>query len=94
MTTGRTTVDVLVAARALIEKPENWGRGMSQTRRRNQLCAGEALDRVSRGSYLGEAGDALELAMGAGIVAFNDHHNHAEVLTAFDRAIEAERSAS
>lgn len=92
-----TTLDILIGARKLIEKPENWLNRAPTGSNRN--CAATAIWKtrgskrdpdLERAGY--QAYDALADAMGVKIVAdFNDTHTHAEVLAAFDKAIEAER---
>ncbi len=99
-----TPREALIAARAKIEKPENWtqdflarsakGRKVSP-RSANAVCwcAMGALEAVCR--YGSEASigsfDALAHAMPSlyGIAEFNDTHTHSEVLAKFDEAIEA-----
>jgi hypothetical protein len=91
-----TDLDVLIAARAVIAKEENWwdgGTRMVPT----QWCALEAL---AIGGDFGDHSAALAIAReigGAGatnscIPGFNDSHTHPEVLALFDRAIEQERA--
>lgn len=87
------TVDVLIAARKLIEKPENWCRETYETDS-GAYCAVGAISRaaVPDGDY-GHALNVLEDVVGHGnIEVWNDAHTHAEVLAAFDAAIAAERA--
>jgi hypothetical protein len=88
--TELTARDVLVAARKLIEKPENWVQGVYRVSCEYGMayCADGALNAVSPGNPEG-AYTALKAAMKSpvGVVYFNDHHTHAEVLAAFDKAI-------
>jgi hypothetical protein len=90
----------LIDARRRIEKRANW----SQKPRfgvGGPLCAEMAIDRAIGSTF--EAGMAAKNALidaigrkhdgvGMQIIAFNDSHSHAEVLAAFDRAIDAERA--
>ncbi len=77
--------DVLRAARAKIEKPENWCQG--SFRNGHAYCALGAVRESSYGviRYI-EACDVLERLAGP-IPKYNDSHTHAEVLSLFDRAI-------
>jgi hypothetical protein len=99
-----STVEVLQKARALIEKPRRWTRHtFARTRwlrlptrdrgcKAYAFCAFGAVSRAGMacGSVSGEASayGALLCVMGPSIVKFNDTHTHAEVLAAFDKAIE------
>lgn len=97
-----TTREILVAARKLIEKPENWcqadyaldktGKSVSCFADEGPdacaFCSSGAIFRVAIDSpLLPDARMALVQAMDADIAYFNDKHTHAEVLAAFDRAI-------
>lgn len=105
------TLDVLVKARALIEKPENWTTGAYVRNAGGseldtllhedaaRYCASGAITRaLYEGGdfdieYEDSVCDIVARAMeGDSIPAFNDSHTHAEVLAAFDKAIEAERA--
>jgi hypothetical protein len=93
---GVSVADVLRKARALIEKPENWLQG--------EYCDGDKfclLGAIAKVQELPEykseetpayfAVKAAVRALDPGTVfphRFNDTHTHAEVLAAFDRAIE------
>lgn len=94
--TPKTALQILIAARALIEKPENWCKGEYQ--KGDACCALGAIHRVKNEnpcvfSDSGPEYSALCIAMdGASINYFNDIHTHAEVIAAFDKAIEAERA--
>jgi hypothetical protein len=93
----------LRAARALIEDPKHWtqgsygldssGHGVS-TRRINEavcFCSWGALVRVGIDVIGGRSAEERYLDMGMGnrgVGNFNDTHTHAEVLAAFDKAIE------
>lgn len=99
--TPRTAVDILRAARELIAEPKAWtqrafGRdedGMCCDSLHPDAvcwCAGGALTKAANGHGLirSKAREQLYAAIGcADIVDFNDEHTHAEVLSAFDRAI-------
>ena len=89
-----STLDVLLAARKLIERPENWCQRPSDE---THFCAMGALGKIAEGSdLLWMAQDALYGALPAGretgIANFNDTHSHTEVIALFDRAIDAERA--
>jgi hypothetical protein len=82
--------DVLVKARALIEKPENWCQKrfymIDDAGRAVAWCAVGALEEFD--PRLGCAYEALLAATGCKCISdFNDAHTHSEVLAAFDRAI-------
>jgi len=96
-----TTKEVLEAAKKRIEDPVNWGQGAKYKYgvvRPGTECAMEAVGRVlepdirrsphTTAGYQ-QAENALKAAMGESPVYFNDDHTHAEVMEAFDRAIEA-----
>lgn len=100
-----TTADTLRAARALIERPERWTQG-AMARRADGLrcrheddaacrwCTSGAVRRVAQsGEEAAAALRRLYEVMKTTPPDFNDSHTHAEILAAFDRAIEiAERS--
>jgi hypothetical protein len=89
--------EILIAARKLIEKPENWtqetsardaaGRETLPTSPRAVCwCASGAILRAGRA----DAGNALFALRSVGNIAhFNDTHTHPEVLALLDKAIEA-----
>jgi hypothetical protein len=90
-----STLDVLLAARKLIEKPENWCQYRYGTG--SAMCAEAAILRSSFASS--HSGYSALVAVcdliGAkwtDLPEFNDAHTHAEVLALFDRAIENERT--
>ena len=96
-----TTADTLRAARALIEQPERWTQNAYARDDSRQpcsptdliatcWCATGAISRVSRWSITNEnkAWDTLNFITGVSVARFNDSRTHAEVLAAFDRAIE------
>lgn len=70
--------DYLVAARRLIEKPENWTQD------------DYAKDANGEGTCTGDPSTVSRCALGdqQSIASFNDSHNHAQVLALFDKAIE------
>lgn len=79
--------DVLVAARQKIERPEKWGQGFGADRP-GTMCAADAILATSKKFYR-PCCMAIIAATGAyNVTSFNDTHTHAEVLAAFDRAIE------
>ncbi len=100
------TNELLIEARRLIEKPENW---LQRTYARDtdgtpvpdtdpsacRFCSKGALYAAAFRNRVDEdeedkASKALDAAVGGRpFVKFNDTHTHAEVLAAFDRAIEA-----
>lgn len=93
------TVDVLIAARALIEKPENWAQGINARLSSPPHCAGAALIKAKTGERLEDdalaaAFQALRPAISGDIVQWNDTpgRTHSEVLAAFDKAIAAEQA--
>lgn len=78
--------EVLIAARKLIEKEENWCQGAWN--RYGRHCAhGAILAATDDGDLMEAATDAFEGAAGWPILGFNDRSTHAEVLAAFDKAI-------
>lgn len=89
----------LVKARALIADPAKWGQGMRCTRPSFETCcAAEALDAASEVSPARrEAYRLLHQAVGLNhnvwgvLIDWNDapERTHADVLGAFDKAIEA-----
>ena len=94
--------DVLIAARKLIEKPEDWwpGVGRATPYHRYGPCAANAICQV--GNLYEHCERPIELLAAAmngesfdryralpTIFKFNDTHTHAEVLDAFSRAIAA-----
>lgn len=101
-----TTLEVLVAARKLIEKPENWLRNEVEVRRpdgSDAFCAVGAICKVARAQTPNITFAILDVLAGvmpgaevhllsANVLGkFNDTHSHAEVLALFDRAIESEQ---
>lgn len=99
-----TVKEVLIAARAKIEKPENW---TQKAYARDNLgfkvmpsddgavcfCAAGALRSLRDLTYIVKENSwyALVTEMGTQTVSFfNDRHTHDQVLHAFDRAIAAQ----
>jgi hypothetical protein len=93
---AKSTQEILIAAKALIDTPEKWGKGA--WRSKGCFCAIgavlEAQGMTGRAAY----GGASELALmdvlprGIGSVEdFNDRPStiHADIMALFDRAIEA-----
>ncbi len=92
---------ILAMARKLIERPEDWCQRYSQGQ---SICAVHALQKASRYFNVMPDGDveayrALGVAIGVAdpecgpsIGHWNDSHTHADVLAAFDRAIENARA--
>ncbi len=80
----------LLAARKLIEVPENWACCVQEVGVPNKYCAlsaiGAAVDITAEQE---ECADALTRAVGGHVPRFNDTHTHAEVLAAYDKAISA-----
>jgi hypothetical protein len=103
MTPALSTREVLVEARRLIEDPSNWSQrkfACTETGRSCGIvspravawCAEGACVLAARRAQYGELYliDKLSEAIGNGSVSlFNDSSSHADVLAAFDRAIEA-----
>lgn len=89
-----TTLEILIAARKLIERPENWSsRGWGSGRRRCALHAIKSAAGRNKWAAQMAAERAIETTIGINCLgAFNDSHTHAEVLAAFDRATEAEKT--
>lgn len=89
---AKSTKQILIDARKLIEKPENWIQG--DFKNENGICATQSLFQSgvnSEGWFANHpAYRALRNAMGGvnQVCAYNDTHTHAEVLAAFDKAIE------
>lgn len=90
-----TVHDVLVAARKRIEMPEKWGQGDKDTQGASpKRCVFTALEEVCRGQRFMLQDDARLVFKDAVkteyVVSWNDapERTHAEVLAAFDRAIE------
>ncbi len=86
------TAIVLAAARDLIADPENWTNDPQELGARHCMasaCGHEAM-RVGYPDSFQLACHRLAKAIGTlNLPHWNDTHTHAEVLAAFDRAIEA-----
>lgn len=97
------TKENLIAARKLIEKPENWTKRYYARNKEQEevpvlsrdavcFCSIGALAKAS-GEGLGVEGNdayqALARRMGVSVSRFNDTHTHVEVLAKFDEAIAA-----
>lgn len=88
--------DDLIAAKALIDTPEKWGKGVgTYLRHSGPACAHEALRRASPTGHE-HLRRHLKLALPNGfahasVPDFNDHPSttHADIMALFDRAIEA-----
>lgn len=96
--------EILIAARALIENPNDWVRFVLARDRAGdcvlvsdtaacKFCAFGALRRIGAHKSIEAIGylrafDLLDRAMGMNIAEFNDTHSHEEVLQAFDKAIQ------
>lgn len=88
-----STRENLIAAKALIDTPEKWGKGTYEPSP-GCYCALGALDAASEGGRWTpfEVMAALTIALpdsAKDIVAFNDDPNttHADIMALFDRAI-------
>ncbi len=99
----KTTKEILVEARGYIAEPGSWTKGSfardghgnhvsKDSHRASCFCAAGAIGRAAKGSEREQHGAlrALRSAITGPITAWNDAPNrtHAEVLAAFDRAIE------
>jgi hypothetical protein len=100
--TKQTVTDILIIARKLIEKEENWTQGAyarlpdgtptdEDGPSVSCYCSLGALSKAGNFWTPQKAYDYLYAAMGSSITDFNDTHTHAEVLAAFDAAIEASK---
>ena len=91
---------VLTKARDLISSPERWTQGASARSANGcpvrvscpdavSWCALGAIEKAAgnRNEWLDEMAK-LRAVVGSSIIRFNDFHTHAEVLAAFDKAIE------
>ena len=85
---------MLIEARGLIEKKEDWTRGTLETLRGERCAVGalriatEFLDYPDAGRVAHDMLTRIAIERGfASIEAMNDHSRHEAVLMAFDRAI-------
>jgi hypothetical protein len=89
-----SVLETLIKARALIEKPEMWA-GSDSALGLGTNCATTAIGQSYAAHTAFAVANSLPTvqqgAFGA-VIDFNDTHSHAEVIAAFDRAIEAERA--
>lgn len=81
----------LIAARKLIEKPENWTQGEYRGHENGMVtyCLVGAIHYVNE-NYFDCAYEAMQKFMDMSLENFNDTHTHAEVLELLDRAITAQ----
>lgn len=97
-----TPKEILIAARAKIESPENWTRGGGRARTEGPHCSQTAIYPATAETYRDALPAMTLLASAMGIDSdqscilgliwnWNDRNErtHAEVLAAFDRAIAA-----
>lgn len=91
---NQTIHATLVIARAAIADESRWARTDSE-RTRNKLCALDAVsvacDATTKEWW--EAVSTLHYFTDHNVAWFNDTHSHAEVMRAFDRAIEYAEAA-
>jgi hypothetical protein len=103
------TLEILQKARALLEQPEGWTRGVlarDSLGRSAPVTSDDACSFCMNGAIIRAAGGfgdaawlracrAVEKAAGGDNIGFNDNprRKHADVLAAFDRAIAALSSA-
>ena len=91
---SRTDKEILISARQRIEKPNNWMQGEFSNIDFTKFCAAGSL--WKEGKLMGSSAYAL-LREGMGlkpedqVCNYNDTHTHAEVIAAFDKAIEMAR---
>jgi hypothetical protein len=93
--TASDTTSLLMAARILISDPNDWTQGTSRSFRPGTgecFCSIAAIHVNARfckpDSLFDDSLYRLSKTMGGSVASFNDTHTHAEVLAAFDRAIE------
>jgi len=98
-----TVLRTLIAARKLIENPDDWWDGKLFDLSKHYMgkhCMVTAINRVCRGNdescypAMKSIADCLGGWGNTSISYFNDNHTHAEVLAVFDRAIENETDIS
>lgn len=92
----KTTLQVLTEARRHITPKQNWFGAQDNSHNYSGRCALQAVDFVCLRAGADEvrlaARAAMNAAVGGNMFMFNDRHTHAEVLSAVDRAIAAERA--
>ena len=91
---SRTDKEILISARQRIEKPNNWMQGEFSNIDFTKFCAtGSLLEegREIRSSAYARLHGAMGLASNQSVCSYNDTHTHAEVIAAFDKAIEMAR---
>lgn len=102
---GAATLDVLIAARRLIEKPEHWARNnywaigddaCDNANKATRFCLAGALTKVNGAHWsVANVRGAAEVLAAAGGQLYLECVNlmgHAFVIETLDRAIEAERA--
>lgn len=82
-----TPREILIAAKARIDKPSKWTRLESKSANGRRVCAAQAIWLKGAEDY-GRVTECFRLAVGISVIEYNDSHTHAEVMAAFDRAIE------
>lgn len=94
--TATSPKDVLIAARKLIEKPENWCQRQFQNHlgarcAMGAICGAIADDYYENEEIAAKAAAILGDVVDTAVISFNDApgRTHEEVLRAFDKAIEA-----
>lgn len=96
----KTPKDILIEARALISDPKRWTQGSWAKNARGWdvfyndpsavcFCASSALRRSCNLLELETAWGILAREMDGGVAPFNDSHTHAEVMDAFQKAIDS-----
>lgn len=85
--------DDLIAARALIDTPEKWGKGWGTERRGRECAATACVTIIPYGNGLSAMLDALraQSPMPGEVWNYNDDPSttHADIMALFDRAIQA-----
>lgn len=96
---NRRTLDILISARAWLADPDRWIQGASWHNADGvytdnpaavvQTCAIGAVALIDYDHYFDAVNQLREAMGGVAVDDFNDEHTHAEVLAAFDRAIQS-----
>lgn len=96
------TLDVLVKAKEIIQEPANWIQGDYSNDERTCFCSLGAIAQVMGVDEMISAYQpasklllevvSSEIPAGRNFAAYNDEHTHAEVMEAFDKAIELAKS--